>query len=137
MLNQFKWKLTRFMAGRYGIDQLYMASVFLFVGLQVVLLFVRSFLLSILNAGFIVWISYRVFSKNIQARQMENQRFLKLTRIGKAKGKVLLRRVRDIGTHRYRKCPVCHTTLRLPRKRGQHKVRCPKCGHLLDVKIWL
>jgi len=137
MLNNLKWKFARFMVGRYGVDQLYIASAILFIVLQVVQLFVRSPFLSVLIFGLVIWTFYRAFSKNIYARRKENQIFLKFTRAVKAKGKLFIRRIRDIGSYRYRKCSACHTTLRLPRKRGQHKVRCPKCGHLLEVKIWI
>lgn len=137
MFNKLKWKLTRFMYGRYGVDQLYMASALLFIVLQVVQLFVRNSFLSVLIFGLVIWTFYRAFSKNIYARQKENQTFLKFTQAAKSKGKLFGRRMRDIGSYRYRKCSACHTTLRLPRKRGQHKARCPKCGHLLEVKIWV
>lgn len=137
MLNKLKWKFTRFMYGRYGVDQLYKASVLLFIVLQVLQVFVQNFFLNVLIFALIFWTFYRVFSKNIYARQKENQIFLKFTRAIKSKGKLFVRRLKDIDSYRYRKCSACNTTLRLPKKRGKHKARCPKCGHLLEVKIWI
>lgn len=137
MFNKLKWKLTRFMVGRYGVDQLYMASAILFIVLQVIQLFIRSFILSVLIFALVFWTFYRAFSKNIYARQKENQVFLKFMRAAKSKGKLSIRRIKDIGSYRYRKCSTCQTTLRLPKRRGKHQVRCPKCGHLFEVKIWI
>ena len=136
MLNKLKWKFVRFMYGRYGVDKLYMASVILFIALQVLQIFIRNPSLSIITFILIIWTFFRVFSKNISARQRENQIFLKFTGIVKSKWIMFIRRMKDLSSHRYRTGSESKTTLPLPRKRGTHKVRCPKCDHLLDVKIW-
>lgn len=125
------------MYGRYGVDALYTASVFLFIILQVFQLFIRQPFLNIVSLILMIWMFYRVFSKDILARQKENQKFLKFARLVKSKWTMLFRRMKDIKSHRYRKCSECKTTLRLPRKRGTHKTRCPKCNHLFEVKIWI
>lgn len=125
------------MNGRYGIDKLYIASVILFLVLQVLQIFIRQPFLNVVTLIMIIWMFYRVFSKDILARQRENQKFLKFKRLVKSKWKMLIRRIKDIDSHRYRQCSECKTTLRLPRKRGTHKARCPKCSHLFEVKIWI
>ncbi len=135
MLKNLKWKLARLMYGRYGVDQLYIASGILFIVLQLLQLFVKIPFLNIFLLIFLVWILYRAFSKNILARQAENQKFMKFVHSAKAKWKMSTRRFKDIRSHRYRKCPECNTTLRLPRKTGTHKTRCPRCKHLFEVKI--
>ncbi|MEY8291741.1 hypothetical protein AAK882_03695 [Carnobacteriaceae bacterium 52-44] len=137
MLNKLKWKFARFMYGRYGTDELYMASAVLFIALQLLQIFIRNSFLSIITLLLVIWTFFRAFSKNILARQRENQIFLKFTGSVKSKWRMFIRRFQDIRSHRYRKCPECTTTLRLPRKRGTHKARCPKCSHLFDVKIWI
>lgn len=141
-LNNLKWKFARFMYGRYGVDQLYIAGGMLFVVLQLLQIFLKSSILNLILIIFMSWLVYRVFSKNIAARQAENRKFLELSWKVKArwskvqpKWNLFVRRIQDIKTHRYRKCPECDTTLRLPRKRGTHKARCPKCRHLFEVKI--
>jgi len=137
MFNKLKWKFAKFMYGRYGVDQLYIAGGILFVVLQILQIFMNIPFLNLLLFIFIGWLFYRVFSKNIAARQAENRKFLKFVHFVKSQWKKLIRRFKDIATHRYRKCPECGTTLRLPRKRGEHKARCPRCSHLFDVKIWI
>lgn len=135
MLEKLKWRFARFMYGRYGVDQLYIASGVLFIVLQLLQIFVNIPFLNIISLIFIIWTVYRVFSKNILARQAENQKFLKFTRFIKSNWNIFIQKFKDIGSHRYRKCPECETTLRLPRKRGTHKARCPKCSNLFEVKI--
>lgn len=135
MLKKLQWKFARFMYGRYGVDQLYIASGILFIVLQLLQIFVNIPFLNIGSLIFLIWTVYRVFSKNILARQAENQKFLQFTRFIKSKWNLFIRKFKDIGSHRYRKCPECETTLRLPRKRGTHKARCPQCNNLFEVKI--
>ncbi len=137
MLKKWLWKFAGFMYGRNGIDQLYLASGSLVFVLLIVQIFLESTLLSIVSMALVIWTFYRFFSKNILARQAENQKFMKVFGIAKRKWEKLVKRTKDIPTHRYRDCSNCETTLRLPRKRGTHKARCPRCTHLNQVKIWL
>ena len=114
--------LRRFMAGRYGSDQLGRWLL----GLAVVLILlgmIGNRTGSTLLAGLsllayvpLIWSIFRMYSRNIEARRRENaalQRFL--TRL----------RDRD---HRYYHCPKCRQTVRVPRGRGRINIRCPKCG---------
>lgn len=135
MLKKLLWKFAGFMYGRNGIDQLYLASGILLFVLLIVQIFLESTLLSIVSMALVIWTFYRFFSKNILARRAENQKFMKVFGIAKSKGNKWVRRVKEVQTHRYRKCDHCQTTLRLPRKRGTHKARCPRCQQLVDVKI--
>lgn len=137
MLNKLKWRLTRLMYGRYGVDQLYIASIIFFIVLQILQIFITIRFLNIASWALIIWTFYRAFSKNISARQAENKKYLKFIGFIKSKRNLFIRRIKDIGTHRYRKCSECKTILRLPHKRGKHKVHCPKCSHVSQVRIWL
>ena len=137
MLSKLKWKFVRFMYGRYGVDELYTAGLVLFLILQFIQIFTRQPILNVATLIIIILMFYRVFSKDILARQKENKKFLMIKRKAQSKWKMFIRRVKDIQSHRYRKCSSCNTTLRLPRKTGPHKTRCPNCGHAFEVKIWL
>lgn len=114
--------LRRFMAGRYGSDQLGRWLL----GLAVVLILLGMIGnrtgstvlagLSLLAYVPLIWSIFRMYSRNIEARRRENaalQRFL--TRL----------RDRD---HRYYHCPKCRQTVRVPRGRGRINIHCPKCG---------
>lgn len=135
MLNKIKVKLAQFMQGRYGIDYLYVAGIILYFVLSIVQIFAQIRLLNILLSIFIIWIFYRVFSKNISSRRAENQRFMKWISKLQRKVKPIWQRIRHMGTHRYRKCPECGVTLRLPLKRGRRQVVCPKCQNRFEVTI--
>ena len=62
MLNKLKWKFTRFMYGRYGVDQLYKASVLLYC-ITSASSFCSKFLLSVLIFALIFWTFTEYFLK--------------------------------------------------------------------------
>ncbi len=76
--------------------------------------------------------------KNMRKSQnsMENEKFLQIWNPIKAEASLTIRRIKEIRTHRFRKCPNCHTMLRLPRKTGKHTVKCPCCSHKFKVRVW-
>lgn len=112
----------RFMAGRYGSDQLNRWLL----GLAIVLIVLgmvgsragSTFLaaLSLLAYVPLIWSIFRMYSRNIEARRRENAALQRI-----------LNRLRD-REHRYYKCPKCRQTVRVPRGRGRINIRCPKCG---------
>ena len=130
---KFRMWLARLMAGRYGVDQLGRAMLWVYLGLAIASWVFHPFYYVAL--ALMVWMLFRIFSKNIYKRQAENQKYLRVS--GKAKGWFALQKnkVRDRKTHRYRTCPYCKATLRLPNKKGKHIVCCPKCKKDFQVKI--
>ncbi len=130
---KFRERLARFMYGRYGADQLGRALLWVYLALALGAVFFKP--LNFLALVLLVWILFRIFSKNIYKRQMENQKYLRFA--GKVKGWFSLQKnkVRDRKTHRYRTCPYCKATLRLPNKKGKHTVCCPKCRKDFEVRI--
>lgn len=120
-----------------------------------------SFIMSIFMWALFFYMMFRIFSKNIRARSKENAAFTKFwvktpfgkknagrfdrfggyngygydytDRTGEPKKKSKkLPRDKD---HVYRTCPECKANIRLPKKKGAHSVRCPRCSTLFDVKI--
>ncbi len=136
-MNRLRNKIAAFMYGRYGVDELY---IFLFV-LYFILFFVNCFLSSVIIST-VSWVVlllalFRSMSKNYTKRRRENEVFLKLFRPVKSEAILLKDRIKDFGTARYRKCPHCHITLKLPKKRGKHTVVCPICRERMNVNIIL
>ena len=35
----------------------------------------------------------------------------------------------------FRKCPRCKAVIRFPRKKGEHRAKCPACGEKFRVKV--
>ena len=132
---RFKEKLARFMVGRYGNDQL---NNFLLVAVTVIIainIFADSYVIAIVYLLLWGWSLFRMMSRNIYKRQAENAKFLKLWNPVKGYFKLMKNKWRDRGTHVYKKCPKCKAVLRLPKRKGNHTVKCPKCGERFNVKI--
>ena len=147
-MEKFKEKFIRFMYGRYGVyglDELYKflsyASIVLIIlafiastvipsGVAKVIVTSSFTALIFLTVGFNL---FRFFSKNIVARRKENERFVRLrkalkrfftlntsygTRSANRDGETLI----------FRDCTYCGSVLRLPRRKGRNKVKCPRCS---------
>jgi LSD1 subclass zinc finger protein len=123
------------MSGRYGADQLYYALLFLVLGLILVNMLVDSVILMAVSNAILLLLIFRSFSRNISKRKAENDKFLKIWNPIKREFKLLFRRFKEIGVHRYRKCPHCKKVLQLPIKRGKHMVKCPVCQEKFEVRV--
>lgn len=135
MMGNLKNKLARFLSGRYGLDQLYYALIavcFVFIFANTM---VRSSVITILTWAVLIWAFFRVLSRDIYKRRMENEKFLRIWNRVKAKLSLLIRRIKEIKTRRYRRCPHCRVILRLPRKKGKHTVTCPRCYNVFALRI--
>ncbi len=123
------------MGGRYGNDQLGIASMVLCLVLIIVNGFVRSAILYALIMAIMIWSLYRSMSKKIYDRRRENEWFLGI--IGKVRSFFNLqkRKFTDRKTHVYRTCPNCKKTLRLPKRKGSHTVCCPCCHNDFSCKV--
>ena len=123
----FKERVAAFMAGRYGVDRLYYFLLAICSILIVINLFANSFIISLIETALFIYAIFRVMSKNVYKRQLENEKFMKL--LEKPKSFINLQKCkkRDKKTHVYKKCPSCKNNLRLPREKGEHTVVCPCC----------
>ncbi|MCC5910100.1 MAG: hypothetical protein JJT76_06650 [Clostridiaceae bacterium] len=119
--------LRRFMVGRYGGDQL---SIFLLV-LSIVLTLISriagvSILMTISYIPLFVAV-YRMLSKDLQKRSMENYRFAIFVSPIYAKFKNIQSHIKGLKTHKYYKCTTCKTMLRVPKGKGKIVITCPQC----------
>ena len=78
-MNNMREKLIRFMQGRYGTDQFSRFLLGVAVACLVLSLFIHSRIWSFLILILIVYCYFRMFSRNIQKRYAENQKYLQLT----------------------------------------------------------
>ena len=130
-------RLARFMAGRNGNDQL---NNFLLI-LEMILILLSIFIpgrvgkyLYIAVLALLVYIYFRMFSRNITKRREENGKYIRLKyRIDEA---YRVRRERWVQRKDYKffTCPSCRTTLRVPRGKGQIRIVCRKCGNTFTGK---
>ena len=131
------------MVGRNGPDQC--GNFFAIVAM---LLFLLSFFLKRVPYAYIlvdglataamIYSIFRMFSKNIPARQAENMRFMDMAG-HQAEKRAHRRKVADQKklygkTHKFLECPNCGHTLRIPKDQGKVKVTCPNCHTKFDAK---
>lgn len=139
MLEKMKYKLVKFMEGRYGMDDLAKAesgTIFVLLIVSVVLSFFGgrvpaiNLLLLILE---IVWIAlfihmyFRVFSRNISKRYEENQKFCNFRYRAVVKKNQYKNEWAQRKTHCFFRCPQCKQRVRVPKGRGKICITCPKC----------
>jgi hypothetical protein len=134
-VDKFKDKLARFMDGRYGADQLYYALLVAYLVLMIANVLIRSAIIGILMWAVLILTIFRILSRNVYKRRMENEKFMKIWNRVKVKSSLTIRRIKEIKTHRFRKCPHCKRVLRLPRRTGKHTVVCPCCHTEFELRI--
>ena len=122
-----KEKLQRFMWGRYGNDRF---NQFLMIVALVCLAlsFFGLKLFYVLALALLVYVYYRMFSRNMSKRSAENQWYLKkemMVRSWWQRRKQLFAGRKD---YKIFKCPKCGQKLRVPRHKGKIAIHCRKCG---------
>lgn len=121
-----KW-LNKFMYGRAGGDHF---SIFLLLFSVVITLIGRIFgflIIETLSYIPLLFGVFRMFSKNIQKRRMENYKFMmKISPLYQRFHK-LLTRFKYSKTHKLMPCTACKSMLRVPKNKGKIKITCPSC----------
>lgn len=126
--------LRKFMIGRNGADELGMAMLMCSIIVLLVSAITGSGLLNLLSTVLYVLIIFRMFSRNVEKRYQENQKYLAVRdkyRTAFSQWKV---RVKNGKQYKYFKCPQCHSWLRLPRNVGEVTITCGKCKHAFKKK---
>ena len=134
-------KFQRFMQGRYGADRLYrvLSWCYLIIILASAIVSRHAqkwiyYTMLALGLAVFVYSFYRVFSKNIEKRRAENEKWLTFENGFKKRFRLLRDRWKFRKTHIFRKCPKCKSVLRLKRIKGTHTVECPHCKNTFKVR---
>ncbi|WP_099205049.1 hypothetical protein [Scatolibacter rhodanostii] len=120
-------KFKRFMYGRYGVDLVSLAVLVVGLVLSTFGQWFNLIILTLFSYALYIYGLFRIFSKNIPARQRE------LTILMKYKSKVRgwfsfkKKQVEERKLYKYFGCPNCKQKLRAPRGRGKIQVTCQKC----------
>ena len=122
-----KERMQRFMAGRYGNDQLNQFIFIVAIISMVLEIITRQSLFYTLTLVLLILAYVRVFSRNINKRYEENMKFLQkkdaiLNKFRKQKYYAAQRRNFHIYT-----CPQCKQKIRIPKGKGKISIICPKC----------
>jgi len=129
-MQKFTQKLIAFMTGRYGLyargfDTLSKWMFYISLGLTVISIpffGVVRLILSVAAFALLGWVIFRFLSKNINARQNENMRFIRMT----DDLRMLFGGMTE-GDKKIYRCPKCRTKVRVPKGRGKIRITCPKC----------
>lgn len=127
---RFRERVYRFMQGRYGAGGADALTRFLsaLVFVLIILSFFGVPFTYVVALLLIIYMYFRLFSRNYYKRQMENNFYLKQEYKVKGFFAKLTRNVKQRKTHHIYKCPTCRQKIRVPRGKGRIEIRCPKCS---------
>ena len=133
---KLKNKLYQYMQGRYGVDELYRFLFIVYIISFIINIFLKNIYLEYFGLLLVIFIFYRVLSKNIKQRAKENKIYLKIKN-SFTKPIINIKQTISDKEHIYKKCPKCKTTLKLPipYKKGIKHTKCPKCNKRLTLLI--
>lgn len=117
----------RAMMGRYGLDQLSVALLIFYMLLSFAGRISNLYVIGILAFLLLALCFFRMLSRNTARRYQENMLFLKYWNPVRIWFFNTGKRIKDMKTHRYYKCPNCSNTLRVPRGKGKISITCPVC----------
>ena len=138
----YRW--ANFMRGRRGWDQF---NFFLLIASFVIEIMGRIFgqrYIYLFGVALFFYSVYRALSRNIAAREAENQKYLQIT--NRIKNWRYFRQQKKQGTYTYTQseqnrngaygstvyayyyCPSCKQQVRIPAGKGRVTVTCPRCG---------
>lgn len=129
------YKIRSFMIGRYGVDRLFRGLMVLYLIAVIITNIVYRFskpayyVLSLISFALMLFALLRVFSKNIEARRRENEKYIRF--FGNIKNKFAQKKnmYEQRKTHKFVKCKGCKRILRLPKNKGKLNVVCPHCSN--------
>ena len=141
-------RFARFMYGRYGSDQFNKFLMYTELVCFIIAIILNMFsgwgrLFYWLCIACIVYMYFRMFSKNIYKRRKENETYLRISARVRDffRGRSGKRGTRSSGSYGGRRgseinyddmfkifrCPSCGQRIRVPRGKGRIRITCPKC----------
>lgn len=132
--DKIRLAFQRFMAGRYGADQLGMTMLWTVVILTTVGSIAQMGLLTLLADALLILMFWRMLSKDRYRRQHENETYLQKTYAVRKAVSEWINRVKNGKKFRYFTCPQCKKRLRVPRGVGHVTITCKGCGTKFDKK---
>ena len=93
-----------------------------------------AFVVTLLADALLIWMFFRMLSKNRYKRQHENQMYLQKTYKARQSATEWMNRVKNSKKYRYFTCPQCKKRLRVPRGVGSITITCKGCGNKFDKK---
>ena len=127
MFQNLKYKFAQFMQGRNGMDQFSQFLNIIVMTLLILSLFIRWAPIYWVGLALLVYMYFRIFSKNIPKRSMENQKFCNMRYDFNVKKNKWKKEWEQRKIYRFFRCPMCKQKVRVPKGRGKICITCPKC----------
>lgn len=124
---QLKWKMAGSMQNRRGADALSNTLVVAGIVFMLLSFFTGIGLFSWLSLVVLIYAIFRTYSRNISARDRENEAFLRITEKPRRAARLANKKWANRQTTRYFRCKGCGQELSVPRGKGTLRVVCPKC----------
>ncbi len=127
-------KLVKFMSGRYGMDALsrFLIGAGIVAECLSVLLRRHGFLESLMSyaaLALLLWGLFRMLSRNVQKRSLENLHFLEIFGRAQRQSRMNKEKFSQRKDYKFFVCPTCKTNLRVPKGKGEIYITCAKCGN--------
>ena len=127
MLNNLKLKFMRFMQGRNGVDQFAQFLNILLIIFLIISIITKAAIFDWIPMVILIYMYFRIFSKNIPKRSMENQKFCNLRYDLAIKVNNYKKQWEQRKIYKFFRCPMCKQKVRVPKGRGKICITCPKC----------
>lgn len=130
------FKIKNFMTGRNGVDKITVAlfivyGIFSFVKIFLRFIPVAYSIATVLQYLIFAYAVFRIMSRNIQKRYIENFKFEQFLKAWKPYTEHMKLRIQFIKTHRFRTCKKCGKFLRFKKGKRKRTIICPECGKKL------
>lgn len=122
-----KEKFQRFMAGRYGVDELSRVYLVITLILCVVSMLTGWGILYWIGLALLIYTYWRMMSRNVAKRYEENQKYRDFRYRAAVKKNQLKKQWEQRKIYRFFRCPQCKQKVRVPKGRGKICITCPKC----------
>ena len=130
----FQRKMAEWMRGRNGSDELATCALLLALVFVILNLFLRTIFLSVVAVALLVYAWWRMASKNLEARENENGVFCEFLGPVRPWVRNPVAAAQEAKKYKHFTCPNCQQRIRVPRGKGNLRVRCPKCQERFKVR---
>lgn len=119
---------------KHIFDELNKFLILVLFILIIVTLFIRNFFLDLSKIVILILVIFRLTSKDKVKRSKENNTYLKIKKTILKPFNIFKTKASD-KNNVYKKCPKCHTVLKLPlpKKRGVNHAKCPNCQNRVTI----
>ena len=126
-LQRLAYKFSTWMYGRYGTDELNIVLIITSFAIAILAIFPFLRIISPLSTLLIILVCVRMFSKNIDKRREELDKYYRVKDKLVPQISLYKKMWNERKTHRYFKCKICKTVLRVPKINNKIVVTCPNC----------